>query len=127
MIIYLSLWTGVPGRGPGAVSTNSQSARRPTAVRDPRAHRSTGRGWLSPLVRLLSGPPGDDLAPSQGAGERGGGRVPTRWTVRVLQDASAGAGRVSARAEATIGPKRRARRVERVTHQTNGGGDVQRC
>src|SRR5262245_35563272 len=100
MIIYLSscwMFLGVNG-GNRTVSTDRQGARRPAALRDPRAYRPAVGGWLPPPLWVLSGATGHDFPPPQGVGERRPGRITTRWAVRVLPNAAGGPGRVHRRA-----------------------------
>src|SRR5438552_2291237 len=53
---------------------------------------------MSPPLWVFPGAAGDDLAPSEGAVERGIGGIEAGWAVRVLPHAAGGAGRVRRRA-----------------------------
>ena len=79
MIIYLSyvLRAGLDS-GCRAVSTDRQGIGRSAPVRDSRAHREAVRNGLPSVVRLFSGSAGDDLAPSEGVGERWTRGIATR-------------------------------------------------
>src|SRR5512143_27939 len=89
MVIYVSydFRSGVV-RGSRAVPASREGACRSAPGRDSRAYRRASRSRVPATVRMLPGPTSDDLAPPEGVGERGVGRLATRRPVRVLPDTS---------------------------------------